>query len=93
MGRDEVRDSLGRFRAGPGRVNEGVRAVVFRGGDHLERALHVGVGLARKADDQVGGNGEIGDCGAGVCQLLQIALRGVATVHRGQDTVAAGLHG
>ena len=65
LGRDEVVDHLGRGRARTRREHERVRGVVRRGVDHLERALEVGVGLAREADDEVGGDREVGDRGTG----------------------------
>ena len=50
----------------PGRgENTNVYAASYVGGvDHLERALEVGVGLAREPDDDVGGDREVVDRGA-----------------------------
>ena len=65
VGRDEVVDAGRGFGAGSGREDERVRAVVLGVGDDIERALEVVVGLAREADDEVGRDGEIGDCRTG----------------------------
>ena len=46
---DELVASLSGLGTGAGRVDEGVGAVVVRGGRDLERGGEVGVGLARKA--------------------------------------------
>ena len=61
FGRDEVVGHVGRRRAGAGREHEGVRGVVLRGVDDLERAGEVVVGLAGEADDDVGGDREVVD--------------------------------
>ena len=86
---------LGRLGAGPGREDERVGAVVLGRGHDLERALEVVVGLAGEADDEVGGDGEVGDGGAGRGEPLEVALGGVAAVHRAPacgrcPTAAAG---
>ena len=60
LGRDELVGPLGRLGAGTGRVDERVGAVVAGLGDHLEGALEVVVGLAGEADDDVGGDGQVG---------------------------------
>ena len=91
LGGDEVVDHVGGGRAGTGREHERVRGVVGRLVDHLERALEVVVGLAGEADDEVGGDREIGDRGAGVGEAPQVALGGVAAVHAGQRAVAPRL--
>ena len=49
----------------PGRVDEGVGAVVARLCAHLEGALEVGFGLAGEAHDDVGGDRQVLDGGAG----------------------------
>ena len=59
--RHEVVGHVGGGRTRPRREHEGVRGVVRSGVDHLERALEVGVGLAREPDDEIGGDGEIRD--------------------------------
>ena len=91
LGRDEVVDHRRRFGAGPGREHERVRRVVLGGVDDLERAREVVVGLAREADDDVGGDREIVDRGARRREPLEVALGGVAAVHAGERAVAARL--
>ena len=76
---------------GPGREHERVRGVVGGGVDHLERALEVVVGLAGEADDEVGGDREVGDRGTRGGQPLEVALGGVAAVHAGERAVAPRL--
>ena len=69
---------------GRGREDERVGAVELGRRDDLERALEVVVGLAREADDDVGGHGEVGDRSSrAVGQPLEVALGGVAAVHGG----------
>ena len=77
--------------AWPGREDEGVRAVVARFGDDLEGALEVGVGLAGEAHDEVGRDREVADGGARRREPLEVALRGVSAMHRGERAVTAGL--
>ena len=91
LGRDEVVDHLGRRRARAGREHERVRGVVRRGVDDLERALEVGVGLAGEADDDVGGDREVGDRVARRREPLEVALGGVAAVHARERAVAPRL--
>ena len=76
---------------GPRREHERVRGVVLRGLDDLERALEVGVGLAREADDDVGGDGEVVDRVASRREPLEVALGRVAAVHAGQRAVTPRL--
>src|SRR5438046_6696940 len=58
---------------------------------HLQRRLEVRLGLARKADDQVRGQRDVGHGFAQRRDELQIARARVATVHPLQDAVAARL--
>ncbi len=77
----------------PGRgENTNVYAASYVGlvGD-LERALEVGVGLAREPDDDVGRDREVGNRGPGRAQPFEVARRGVAAVHARQRVVAARL--
>ncbi len=89
--RHETIGELGRFGPGTGRVDERVGAVVLGLGGHLERAGEVGLGLAREPDDDVGGHGQVSDGRSGRCQPIEVALGGVAPVHRSEDPVAARL--
>ena len=90
-GIDEAVDHGRPPRCPAGREDERVGAVVLGGGDDLERALEVVVGLAGEADDDVGRHRQIGNGGAGRRQPLEVALGGVAAVHRGQHAIGAGL--
>ena len=76
---------------GRGREDERVRAVVPGLGHHLEGALEVVVGLAREADDDVGGHGEIGHCGARRREAFEVASGGVSAMHRREHAIASGL--
>ena len=51
---------LGGGRAGPRRVHEGIGAGKADFVDERERVAEIGFGLAGKADDEVGGESEIG---------------------------------
>ena len=77
--------------AGPGREHERVRGVEGGLVGDLERALEVGVGLAGEADDDVGGDREVGDRGARRGEALEVAGRGVAAVHARERAVAPRL--
>ena len=65
----------GRLRACAWRVDEREGAVVAHLLDHLEGLTEVLFRLAGKADDDVGGQREIGDGGAHLLDEAQIALR------------------
>ena len=80
---------VGRLGARPRREDERVRVVVLGRRGDLERAREVVVGLAGEADDDVGRHGEVGDAARAVGEALEVALGGVAAVHRRQDPVAA----
>ena len=80
------------FGSGPGRVDEGERSVEAHLRGDLERRVRIGVGLAREADDDVGGDRQVVDAGACVAHPSEVPLGGVAAVHRRQHGVAAGLH-
>ena len=57
-----------------------------------ERRLEIGVGLAGEADDEVGGEGDVGARAAHALDDVEIVAPRVAAVHRGQDAVGARLH-
>ena len=88
---DEAPLPSGGLGAGAGREDERVGGVIAGLFGHLEGALEVFVGLAREADDDVGGHGQVGDGRAGGGQPVEVALGRVAPVHPGQRPVAAGL--
>jgi hypothetical protein len=88
---DEVVDPRGRLGSGTGAEDERIGAVVGGLGDHLQGALEVAIGLAGETDDDVGGDGQVGDGGPGGGQAIEVALGGIATVHCGEHPVAAGL--
>ena len=71
---DESVRHRGGLGAGTRREDEGVRAVVLGRRHDLERVLEVVVGLAGEADDEVGGDREVGDRRPGRGQPLEIAL-------------------
>ena len=91
IGRDEVVDERRRFGARPRREHERVRRVVVGLGHDFERAREVGVGLAREADDDVGGDREVRDRGTRGREPFEVARRGVAPVHARERSVAARL--
>src|SRR5205823_13291052 len=66
-------------------------AVVLGGGDDLEGALEVVVGLTGEADDDVGGDGKIGYERARLAQTGEVALGAVAPMHGREHSIAAGL--
>ncbi len=90
---DEALHHLGGFGAGAGAVHEGVGAVVGSLGHYLQRGDEVGFGLAREADDHVGGYCQVGDRPASGREAIEVAGGVVATVHRRQHPVAARLQG
>ena len=81
----------GRLCACTRRVDERERAVVAHLLDHLEGLTEVLFRLAGKADDDVGGQGQIGDGGAHLLDEAQVALPPVGAAHRLQDARRAGL--
>ncbi len=81
----------GGFGAGAGGVLEGEGGVEPGLRDQVEGVGEVGFGLAREADDDVGGEGDTGDGGAEAGEDLQVAATAVAAAHQAQDTVRAGL--
>ena len=70
---------------GAGGEDEGVGAVVGGGGGHLEGLGEVVLRLAREADDDVGGHGQVVDAGPGRGQAVEITLGRVTPAHGGQD--------
>ena len=81
----------GRLGAGTRRVDEGERAVVADLLDHLERLAEVLLRLAGEADDDVGGQRQVGDGGAHLLDQPQVALAAVRPPHRLQHAGRAGL--
>ena len=93
---DLVRDLAGerrRLRAAPRRVQERERAVVADLLDDLEGLLEVGLRLPREPDDDVGGEGDVGDVLADQRDAVEVALARVGAAHRLQDPRRAGLQG
>ena len=88
---DEAIGELGRFGARSRGEDERERVVEAGLGDDVERGGEVVVGLAREADDDVGGHGEVGDDAPGLGQPLQVAGGGVPPVHRREDPIRSGL--
>ena len=93
-----LHDLLGklvRHRGGPGprprRVLERVRRVEPRATDHLERVGEVLLGLAGEPDDDVGGDGDVGDRVADAIEPAEVALAAVGTLHRLQHGVRTRL--
>ncbi len=90
-GIDELIGHLGCLGTGSRREDERVGVVVLGLGDDLERCREVVVGLAGKPDDDVGRHGQIVDGGTTGGKTFEVALSGVAAMHRGQHAIAAGL--
>ena len=90
-GCDEAVGQLGGLRARARGEDERVGVVEAGLGGDLERGGEVVLGLPREADDDVGGDGEVRDDPPGLGQPVEVALRRVAAVHRGQHAVGAGL--
>ena len=57
-----------------------------------ERVAEIVFGLARKADDEIGGEREIGAAGAQARDHVEIVFARMPAVHRRQNAVGAGLH-
>ena len=53
--------------------------------------LELRLGFAGKADDDVGGDGDVGDDARGCALQASIVVGGVAAPHLGQHLVVAGL--
>ena len=78
---------------GPGRVGEHegrIEAGLF---DHLQGPLELGLGLAGEADDDVGGDSQVGKRLAQPLHQVEELLAGIAALHAGQDLIVAGLQG
>ena len=90
-GGDEVVDHRRGFGARSGREHERVRGVVRSVVDDFERTDEVGLGLAGKADDDVGGDCEAVDCGPRTREPREVPVGRVAAVHARERAVAAGL--
>ena len=91
---DLVRHLVGHCRrlgAGARRVDEGEGAVVADLLDHLERLAEVRLRLAGEADDDVGPERKVGDCGAHALDEGEVALPRVGTPHRLEDPCRARL--
>ena len=72
-----------------GGEHEGVGAVELGFGTDFEGALEVVLGFARETNDEVGGNGQVGNAVAGGGQAVEIPRGGVTTAHGDQDGVTA----
>src|SRR3954462_3432248 len=81
----------GRLGALPRRVEEGEGALVADLRDRADGLLELRLGLARKADDQVGRQREIGDRAAQLVHQAQVTLAGVGAPHRLQHARRARL--
>ena len=90
LGIDLIRQ-LSRGSAGPLGVLEGERARETGRSHHVERGGEVGLGLAGEADDDVGGDGGVGDRGAYPIDDPQVALGPVAATHPAKHVVGTGL--
>ena len=73
------------------REDEGEGAVVADLVDHLERLLEVGLGLAREADDDVGGDRAVGNVLADLRHAVEVALAVVGAAHPLEDPARARL--
>ena len=80
-----------RLRVGPRRVLEQERAVVADVTDVVARGLEVRFGLAREADDDVGGERQVGDRGAQAIDDALVVGQGVRAIHRAQHRVRTRL--
>src|SRR5450755_910242 len=91
---DRVRNLVaqgGRLGAPPGREDEGERAVVTDLLGHRDGLLEVGLCLARKADDDVGGEGAVRDVLADHGDPIEVTLARVGPPHPLEDRGRAGL--
>ena len=73
------------------REDEGEGAVVADLVDDLERLLEVGLGLAREADDDVGGDRAVGDVLADQRHPVHVAAAVVGAPHALEDRAGARL--
>ena len=64
----------------------------MRGCGNFHGLHKIGLGLARKPDDHIGGHRQVRDGASRFSETIQIALSGVTAMHRCQHGVAAGLH-
>ena len=78
--------------AGTARIFEAVGHRILRGADDGERRLEIRFALARKADDEVAGDRDVGPRGADALDDPQIGFDAMAAVHRREDAIAARLH-
>jgi hypothetical protein len=72
-------------------VLEGEGAGEARGLDDAQGVLEVGVGLAGEADDDVGGDGGVGQAARTRSRMPEEALAAVAAAHRLEHRVGARL--
>lgn len=79
------------FRPWPGGVYEGVRTVKITFRCYFEGLLEIGLGLAWKTDDDVGGDGQLGHCFTSRGQAFEVSLSCVSAMHPSEDPVAPGL--
>src|SRR4051794_18242076 len=83
--RDEALGQQRRLGPAPGREDEGEGAVVADLLADLERLREVLLGLAREADDDVGGDGAVGHVLADERDAVQVAPAVVRAAHRLED--------
>ena len=81
----------GRLRAGPGRVDERERVVEADRVVDLDGLGEVGLGLAREADDHVGGQRDVGYRRADAVDQRQVPVAVVRAAHALEDLRRAGL--
>ena len=83
----------GAGRAGALRIFERIGVRIADLIDEAQRVGEIVFGLAREADDEIGGEREIRPRGAQPLDRAQIVGARVAPVHRVENAVRAGLHG
>ena len=83
---------VGGRRAGARRILERERAGEADLVDQLHGVAEIRVGFAGEADDEIGGEGELGLRFAQAIDDAQIIVAGVVAVHRVEDAVGARLH-
>ena len=88
----ELIGQSGRRRTGTRAVQERERGVEAGIGGEFLGCGEIGLGLARKADDEVRGKADPRLCLAQAAHDRAVFERGVAALHRGQYAVRAGLH-
>src|SRR5260221_12170964 len=90
-----MRHFVGQIRgrcAGPAAVEEAERLVQAHIGDEIHRRHEILIGLARKSDDDVGGNTDIRAYRFKPAQLLLVLEYGMSALHGSEDAVVTALH-